>query len=84
MRTTVTLDADVAALVRRHMRERNATFKEVVNEALLAALRTEGAATTFSTPTFDTGGARVPLERALALAGDLEDEAILRKRRVGS
>jgi hypothetical protein len=84
MRTTVTLDPDVEALVRRRMRERNATFKQVINETLLTALRARGPATPFSTPTFDTGGARVPLERALALAGDLEDEAILRKRRVGT
>lgn len=34
MRTTITLDPDVALLVEREMAARNAHFKQVVNDAL--------------------------------------------------
>ena len=34
MRTTVTLDPDVEALLRRAMRERGASFKQVLNDAV--------------------------------------------------
>ena len=36
MRTTVTLDPDTDALVRRLMRERSISFKEAVNAAIRA------------------------------------------------
>jgi hypothetical protein len=39
MRTTLTLDVDVAALLERVRRARNATLKDTVNEALRRALR---------------------------------------------
>jgi len=39
MRTTLTLDEDVAALLRRARQSRRATLKEVVNEALRHGLR---------------------------------------------
>jgi hypothetical protein len=38
MRTTLTLDDDVAALLKRVARTRNARLKEVVNEALRRGL----------------------------------------------
>ena len=38
MRTTVTLDDDVAKRLERARRERNLTFKEALNEALRAGL----------------------------------------------
>ena len=38
MRTTLTLEDDVAALVKRAVRSRRATLKQVVNEALRAGL----------------------------------------------
>lgn len=46
MRTTLTLDDDVAARLERAMRESGKSFKETVNEALRAGLarRHEGAA----------------------------------------
>lgn len=40
MRTTVTLDADTERLLRSAMRERNASFKVVLNEAIRRGLRT--------------------------------------------
>jgi hypothetical protein len=38
MRTTLTLDSDVAASVKREMRQKRTTLKETVNSALRAAL----------------------------------------------
>ena len=35
MRTTITLEPDVEALLKRTMRERGLTFKEAVNDAVL-------------------------------------------------
>jgi hypothetical protein len=80
MRTTVTLDPDVEALVRRVMRERGLTFKQAVNLAIregLAAGRDHG---TFQTPTFHMGWTSgAATHKALRLAGELEDEEIARK-----
>ena len=39
MRTTLSLDDDVAALLKRVMQRRRTTFKAVVNEALRQGLR---------------------------------------------
>lgn len=38
MRTTVTLSPETVALVRRAMAERNASFEQVVNEAIVRGL----------------------------------------------
>lgn len=83
MRTTVTLDPDVDALIRKRMHERDLTFKEAVNEALREGLIGDQEHAPYETPTFDLGGAHVPVVRALELAGRLEDEALLRKRELG-
>ena len=79
MRTTITLDPDVEELIRRRMHERRATFKDVVNEGLRAALRAKAVASARETPSFDLGTPRVDLDRALALAGALEDEERVRR-----
>lgn len=78
MRTTVTLEPDAEALVRRLMRERGLTFKQAINAAIRAgaAPADEG---TFRTPTFALGPPRVALDSALSLAARLEDEEIVRK-----
>src|ERR1700753_3353628 len=64
MRTTITLDDDVAALLRRVQKERNATLKEVVNLALRSGLVDMAAAAEpperFQTRTFDTGTCALP------------------------
>ncbi len=41
MRTTLSLDDDVAALIRKAMRKRRGTLKEVVNAAIRNGLRHE-------------------------------------------
>jgi hypothetical protein len=78
MRTTVTLDPDVAAMVTRSMEQRGLSFREVINDSLRRALALGGVAQV-STPTFAMGPPRIALGRALQLAGELEDEETLRK-----
>lgn len=80
VRTTVTLDPDTDAIVRRLMRERGLSFKAAVN----AAIRAGGAApgtgrSSYRTPTFDMGAPAVPIEKALRLAAELEDEVLVRR-----
>lgn len=78
MRTTVTLDADTHAMVRRLMRTRGLSFKEALNEAIRAGHRParRGA---FRTKTFDMGAPALPLDKALRLAAELEDQELIRK-----
>lgn len=79
MRTTVTLDPDTHALVQRLMRERDLTFKAALNEAIRAGARRGRPRARFQTKTFNMGRPSVPLDKALRLAADLEDEEIIRK-----
>ncbi|WP_139416158.1 antitoxin [Agromyces laixinhei] len=83
MRTTITLTADADALVRRVMRERGLSFRDAVNFAIIAGLAPVDRSAAVETPTFDLGRARLPLDRAIALAAELEDEQLLRKREQG-
>lgn len=76
MRTTVTLDPDTQALIKRLMAERGLTFKEAINSAIRAgAAGPRGAE--FSTPTFKMGRPTIDLNKALRLAGELEDSEIV-------
>lgn len=79
MRTTVTLDPDTRLLVERAMRERGLSFKDAVNDAIRIGLgdRPEGPRS-YTTP-HALGPARVDLEKALGLAGRLEDEELARR-----
>jgi hypothetical protein len=79
MRTTITLESDVEALVQKAMRERGLSFKEAVNQALRRGLTERANREPYRTPTFEMGAPRVPLDRALQLAAELEDDEILRK-----
>lgn len=78
MRTTVTLEPDADAIVRRLMRDRGLTFKQALNEAIRAAGPRPGARA-FRTRTFDMGPSALPLDKALRLAADLEDDDLIRK-----
>jgi hypothetical protein len=84
MRTTVTLDPDVEALLRKAVRERGEPFKQVLNAAIregLAGGKRERA-TPFKQRTFDMGLPLVDLTKALSLAAELEDsETFDRMRR---
>ena len=79
MRTTVTLDDDTQQIVRRLMRNRGLSFKQAINEAIRAGARLPPSTYRFRTRTFDMGLPAVPIDKALRLAADLEDEALMRK-----
>lgn len=79
MRTTVTLDPDTRLLVERLMRERELSFKEAINQAIRSGVgERPDAARRYTTPR-ELGAASVDLTRALAIAAQLDDEAIARK-----
>ena len=84
MRTTVTLDPDAEVLLRERMRRRNVSFKQALNDAVRESARVaSGPAVQFTTPTFEMGIPSVNLDRALQLAGELEDDEMVRKVRMG-
>lgn len=76
MRTTVTLDPDVEALVKRAMKERGLTFKEAVNEAIRAGATTRRTRSRETFPVYDMGEPLVDVTKALRLAGELEDQEL--------
>ena len=66
------------------MRERGVSFKRALNDAIREGLAPEpGAAAAFRTETADLGLPAVNLDRTLALAGELEDEELVRRSRAG-
>lgn len=81
MRTTVTLDEDVAAKLKQAARERGVPFKVVLNDAVRAGLRTKAKPAQPYRIEARPMGVRpgINLDKALRLAGELEDEEILRK-----
>jgi hypothetical protein len=82
MRTTVTLDPDVETMLRREMRRSGAAFKQVLNDAVRAGLRSRaGKAEPYTPLTFDMGKPRVDLTKAALLAAELEDEEIIARYR---
>ena len=85
MRTTVTLDPDTLELVRKHMRERGLTFKQAINDAIRTGLTSEREPKPFKQRTFHMGlpADERMLIKALQFAGELEDQEIIRKMRLG-
>lgn len=81
LRTTVTLDPDVAARLRELARERQVSFKEALNSTLRKGLGSPGrGAKRYRVPTRPLGLRQgVDLDRALRLAADLEDAELVRK-----
>ncbi len=81
MRTTITLDPDVAARLRALARERGISFKAAVNAALRRGLAEgdEPARPFRVTPRPLDLRPGVDLDQALALAARLEDDETIRK-----
>ncbi len=80
MRTTLTLEPEVAALLRRRMAETGGSLKAVVNDAIRAGLVDQRASKTkYRLVPREMGEPSVPLTKALQLAADLEDDEIVRK-----
>lgn len=84
MRTTVTLDADVAAKLKAVARARGISFKQALNQAVRAGLGGQRQSSRrFEQPTHPMGlRPGVDLDKALDLASALEDEEIARKLEV--
>jgi hypothetical protein len=78
MRTTVTLDDDVAQLIKAAMRERDVPFKVALNDAVRAGL---GRQERFVQRTYDMGKPRFDVTKALRFAAELDDEEIIRRMR---
>lgn len=81
MRTTVTLDADVEALLQVAMREQQISFEQALNAAVRAGLtRSSERVVGFLQSTFHLGSEQnFRWDKALASAAALEDEQLLRK-----
>lgn len=84
MRTTVTLDADTEQLIRARMAERGVPFKKALNDLIREGVPTHQRGAPFATRTASLGVPAVNLDQALQLAGDLEDEELIRKMRRGA
>lgn len=74
MRTTLTLEPDVASQVERRRQDRGTSLKQEVNELIragLAAAETPPTATDYQLPEFDVGELLIPIDDvhgALAIA----------------
>jgi hypothetical protein len=81
MRTTVTLDPDVAAKLKQTARERGVSFKAVLNDAVRAGLGDRPPASKRFRMQTASLGVRpgVNLDKALTLAGEMEDAETMRK-----
>jgi hypothetical protein len=85
MRTTLTLDPDVAAKLKDEARRQGVSFKEAVNSNLRRGLAAAGpAAAPYRVPSRSMGAKPgLDLDQARDLADRLEDEEVLRKMSVG-
>ena len=89
MRTTLTIDDALLRQLRQKALDSGRPFKQVVNDTLRAGLEkaAEGARPRprYVCPTFSMGQPRWPvnLDKALALAAELEDQEIMAKLRQG-
>lgn len=83
VRTTVTLDPDVAAKLKEEARRRGTSFKETLNTSVrrgLGAAAAEGGGAAYRVrPRRLDARPGVSLDRALTLAGELEDAETLRR-----
>jgi hypothetical protein len=80
VRTTITIEPDVEALIQKIMRERGTSFKEVVNSGLRSGLAPNRERKSFQQRTFAMGSPQdFRWEKALAAADALEDEELVRK-----
>lgn len=86
MRTTVTLDPDVAAKLKEAARNRGVSFKEALNATVRQGFeRGKTKPQPYRLPTPQRMEARpgVNLDKALQLAGELEDAETMRKLQLG-
>ena len=84
VRTTVTLDADTEALLRRRMQERKESFDRALNDALRDGLGAAARIERFETPVASLGALRPTPDQALQLVAELEDEELAARMRAQS
>ncbi len=80
MRTTVTVDDDLLRRLKQRANERGVSLKDVLNEALRTGLDHPAKTPRVKLPTYDLRARPgVNLDKALALAAELEDREIADK-----
>ena len=79
MRTTVTLDSDTEQIVRQRMLERRVSFKQALNDLVREGQGSADGLRRFATTTRAMGRAKVSLDKALRLAGELDDGELTAK-----
>jgi hypothetical protein len=80
MRTTVSLDPDVYALLRTAMKQRRVSFKEALNAAVRGGLTAGQKRHAFTQKSFSMGGVQnFRWEKALEAPSAIEDEELSRK-----
>jgi hypothetical protein len=84
MRTTLTIDDDLATLLHDQARRSGRTFRDVVNVAIRDGLLRGETESPCVPPVHDLGiRPGVDLTKALHLVGQLEDEAVVQKIEIG-
>ena len=83
MRTTVTLDPDTAAMVKKAMQERDVTFKQAVNDLIRAGRSAGRRPATVKLSTSDMGEPFLDVTKALAVSAQIEDAELTRKLTAG-
>jgi hypothetical protein len=82
MRTTVTLDPDVEAKLREIVRERGVSFKQALNDAVRVGTEEGVTPRPFKVEARSMGiRPGINMDKALQLAGELEDEELIRRMR---
>lgn len=83
MRTTVTLDDDLAAQLKDRAHARGVPFKTEINEAIRSGLEKSREPTPYRLTTKRLGAPKVDLTKATQLAGQLDDEELVRRMNAG-
>lgn len=83
MRTTVTLDDDLAAQLKDRAHARGVPFKTEINEAIRSGLEKSREPTPYRVKTKRMGVPKVDLTKATQLAGQLEDDELIRRMNAG-
>jgi hypothetical protein len=81
MRTTLTLDDDLAAQLKEHAHRRGISFKAAVNEAIRSGLERPRRRRPYRVGARSMGAPATDLDKATQLAAQLEDDELLRRLR---
>jgi ribbon-helix-helix CopG family protein len=84
VRTTVTLDDDLAARLRDVAHERGIPFKAAINEAIRTGLERPRDSAPYRLAPVSMGAPAIELTKATQIAAQLEDDELIRRLRPGS